>query len=177
MKLLPLLLVLVVTIFGSPLVTSAHELASTGSMGVVFHSDPDDDLVAGQTSTLFFDLKDTAGKFSQSQCDCQVEIQESGRSIFQTKATPISDSAYSTSFVFPKNDTYTVVFKGSAQDTSFPSFSVSYDTKVAKADVATSSASTFGSTQMHIVETVGGVVLAILVFLFILSQLKAKPDK
>lgn len=148
-----------------PSSSEAHELRTAGSVGVILHTDPDDDPIIGQTTSFFFDVTDRDSKFTQSQCTCKMEITEGGRSIFETVLTPVSGVTYGGSFVFPNRSVYTIIFKAIPRDTSFQSFSVTYPLRVsllAEPTSATESTSIDSWLRAHWYYPVGGTMVLLL---------------
>src|SRR5690349_14295700 len=98
---------------------SAHVLKTDGSIGAVVHIDPDDDPIAVEVSTLFFEIKDTQNKFSPQNCNCRVDILEGGKVIYsdalfqQNSSNNIASPVFQ--YTFPQKDVYQVKVVGTPQ--------------------------------------------------------------
>jgi hypothetical protein len=130
-----LLFVLVFSaILALPKPVLAHLLVTDDSIGAVLHVDPEDNPIAGENSSFYFEFKDTNGKFVPVNCTCIATISEDGNQIFserlfQNTETPSLTSS-SFSFTFPKRSVYQVKVSGASLDNSFAPFSLSYDIRV-----------------------------------------------
>jgi hypothetical protein len=125
-------------------VALAHVLKYDGTIGAVMHVDPDDDPIAGQVATFFFEFKDTSGKFSLTTCDCTISVQAQGKEIF---SSPLSSSASAT-YTFPQKDIYTISVIGTPKSSNaFQPFTLTYNLRVERA--ATVQAPTPAATSNH----------------------------
>ncbi|HSW96448.1 MAG TPA: hypothetical protein VLF89_01345 [Candidatus Saccharimonadales bacterium] len=113
----------------------AHVLVTDKNIGAVLHIDPEDDPVAGQQSGFFFEFKDTTGRFSPENCDCNFFISENEKIIysqplFQNNPKPSLTNA-SIFYTFPKKDVYQLKVVGKPNiPNSFQSFTLVYDIRV-----------------------------------------------
>lgn len=107
----------------------AHTLKVDGSIGVVLHVDPEDDPVAGETATFYFDIKDKQGKFSVNNCDCVAAVLQ--EEVIKEKVR--LSSVPSIQYIFPSTGIYKIELKGAPlQDGAFQAFDVRFDQRVAK---------------------------------------------
>lgn len=116
-------------------VAEAHVLKSNGTVGAVMHVTPDDDPIAGQESSFYFEFKDTEGKFKPTLCECTVRIKKAGREIYTqplfSANTDPSLSNTSFSYTFPEKNIYTLTIEGKPTIVNgFTPFTLSYDLRV-----------------------------------------------
>lgn len=110
---------------------SAHVLQTDGSIGAVLHIDPDDDPIASQPATLFFEFKDRQNKFAPGRCDCSVSIIRGGTIIFSTALFGSGNTSPTVSYAFPAKAVYTVRVTGTpTAGGSFQAFTLNYDIRV-----------------------------------------------
>ncbi len=112
----------------------AHVLKTDGSIGAVLHISPEDDPVAGEDSSFFFDFKDKNGKFDPANCDCIGAILQNDKEIFsqplfQNNPNPSLDDA-SFSYAFSGKGIYTVQVAGKPISDGFEPFILSWDIRV-----------------------------------------------
>ena len=152
--------------FAPTAIVSAHVLKTDGTMGAVLHVDPNDSPVAGKSSSIFFDLKDSSGKFTIENCDCTVSVAQNGKTIFDRKIVSLAP----VSFTFPEIAVYDVRMTGAAKDgVSFDPFTLSYDIRVetaaprdAQADAINAESQNFFERHwLHIVLFGGAIIFAI----------------
>lgn len=124
-----------------PETTYAHFLATDKNIGVVFHVDPDDDPIPGQSANLYFLFGDKTHRFNLATCHCIVNVTEQGKQIFSqpliTKKTN-KPSVWGTSipFTFPNRDVYSITIQGTPVETNaFQSFTISWDFRVDQHEV------------------------------------------
>lgn len=109
---------------------SAHILKTDGSLGAVLHVDPQDDPIAGEESTFFFEMKDREGKFTPENCVCTFRVIEGSKEIYSGEAVAITGGV-SYSFVFTRKDIYQVQLTGKPKTpNAFQPFTVTYDIRV-----------------------------------------------
>lgn len=112
----------------------AHVLKAENHIGVVMHIDPDDDPIAGQVSTFYFDFKDPENEFDAGKCDCTFHVISEGKEInTQHIFNVIKDGSNSSTvqYTFPKKGDYTVKLTGvPVGDAKFESFEISLDWSV-----------------------------------------------
>lgn len=157
--------------------TFAHVLQSDGSIGAVLHIDPNDDPIAGQQASLFFEFKDTTNRFTPNNCNCNVTIIENGHTIyaqplFQNTPTP---SVYNASvfYTFPQPDAYQVIVTGSPlSKNAFQSFKLTYFVRAEQptGSSQTSPHSTFFTTNLGFV--LGGILIVLLLIAKAISNYK-----
>lgn len=130
------LLLLGLLFFLAPQTVLAHVLKSDGSVGAVVHISPDDDPVAGEQSSFYFEFKDKEGKFDPQKCFCSVSILQSDKEIFtQSLFTDNNDPSLknaSFSFTFPERNIYQIKISGKPQNGEFSPFELRYDIRVEK---------------------------------------------
>lgn len=113
----------------------AHVLVTDKNIGAIFHTDPDDDPIAGQETGFYFEFKDKTNKFDPGTCDCNFSILENGKTIysqplFQNTKEPSLTNA-SVFYTFPQTGSYTVTVTGKPSTSrAFQDFSLSYQVKV-----------------------------------------------
>lgn len=117
-----------------PPAVSAHELKTDGNIGAVLHVDPEDDPIAGEPSSFYFEFKDLKKQFDSKKCNCVITVSQDGKVIhsqklFQDIHKPSLTNA-SFVFTFPKKDVYQVIVKGVPTAKSFQPFTLSYDIHV-----------------------------------------------
>lgn len=118
-------------------IASAHVLVTDKNIGAVMHTDPDDDPIAGQQTGIFFEFKDTTGKFKPENCACKFLITEHGNTIYSQRLFQNTDTANpnnaSIFFTFPKRDVYQVVAIGKPTISgAFQPFTLTYEVRVDK---------------------------------------------
>lgn len=118
----------------TPIPVSAHILETDGVIGAVLHIDPEDDPIVGQSTGMFFELKDKQGKFRLKDCDCSLVISEQNKQIYTEKLYQNSDDPNPTaSFTFPQKDVYTLQLIGKpAEGSQFQPFALSYVIRVSR---------------------------------------------
>jgi len=163
---------------------SAHVLKTDGSIGAVMHIDPDDDPIAGQPATFFFELKDKQNQFKAADCNCTVTITQNDKQLYSAalfqsgSASDINTPVFS--YTFPEKSIYTVILKGvPATAGEFQSFTLTYDVRVDR-QVAGSSApaaTVNPPAQSHVFHYLlfGGAFLVIL-FLYLKEKRAGKKS-
>lgn len=147
----------------------AHILKTDGTIGAVIHVDPDDDPYIGVPSSLFFEIKDTTGRFKPDLCDCTVTIHRGGELIDSFPLTHV-DATYT----FPQRGIYTITLAGKPrQPDVFDSFSLTYDIRAARESNPVQSEET---TQIPIVlaATIGLTISCMIVWLISKRKRKTK---
>ncbi len=120
-----------------PQVTFAHILKTDGVIGAVLHVNPEDDPIAGEESSFFFEFKDKTNKFDPADCECIVTILQSGKQIysqnlFENNDAPSLENA-SFSFTFPQKNVYKISISGKPiKANSFQVFNLEYDIRVSR---------------------------------------------
>jgi len=113
----------------------AHVLKTDDNIGGVLHIDPEDDPVAGEQATFFFEMKDKTNKFSAADCNCRVDVYENKNLIYSDAVTQGNSPSSSVLFAytFPQKDVYLVKLVGNPQtENSFQPFTLTYDILVAR---------------------------------------------
>jgi hypothetical protein len=145
---------------------SAHVLKVDGTIGAVLHIDPNDSPEAGTPASIFFDLKDSSGKFSIEKCACAVTITENGKTVFTRNLISLA----AVTFTFPEIGLYDVSLSGLPKDgASFDAFKLSYDIRVETANETANTQNNKNFFQEHITHIVlfgGAIIFAI----FVLTQ-------
>jgi hypothetical protein len=113
----------------------AHILKSNHAIGAVLHVNPEDDPIAGQESSFFFEFKDKENKFTAGECFCTFSVLRAGKvigtqSLFQNISDLQSNNA-GTVFTFPDKDVYIVRVTGKPKtDGAFQAFQLDYTIRV-----------------------------------------------
>ncbi|MEI6478139.1 MAG: hypothetical protein WCO52_04090 [bacterium] len=130
---------LIILLFLAPSVAQAHFLERDGTIGAVLHIEPGDAPVAGQSATLFFDLKDTKGKFQLANCQCQIILSSDGRVVSQQPLTDNAATPY-VSYTFPAAGIYQVELSGFPYVAGdFSKFDLKWQTRVERGITTSSS--------------------------------------
>src|SRR5437667_6752587 len=90
----------------------AHFLAFDHTIGAVLHIDPNDDPIAGEQTSFFFEFKDKENKFTPQNCDCTFLIVKNGQTIysqplFANNQNPRLTNA-SVLYTLPQKDVYEI---------------------------------------------------------------------
>ncbi len=180
-------------VWGAPVY--AHQIKTSGTMSILQHSDPNDEPVAGMTTTLYLNITDSAGTFSAQHCDCTVyiapyrsleTIETTGVSFdFETGLTHTYNENYSLEYVFPDRDVYAIVVEGAPRESGkFSPFRIVFDIRVAhevspskedQGDAVQAHEQPYGAPYrnlMHITLTTG--ILSVLISLAILVRKRIK---
>ncbi len=96
---------------------SAHVLTTddTGSIGAILHIMPDDDPIAGEPSTLFFDIQSQAFSKHKHTIDLTVTDEQG-----QAERVPVTftGSAGLATYTFPQQGAYKLVLAAKAENTT-----------------------------------------------------------
>jgi hypothetical protein len=161
---------LLLTIFFSHPV-EAHFLIVDHTIGAILHIDPNDEPVAGEQASFFFEFKDKQNKFRPQNCDCTFSISENGKEIFsqplfQNNQNPSLSNA-SIFYTFPQRDVYEIKVVGKPFiPQAFQSFTLTYTIRVetiARTTTPPEQKASWLST--HILYLIIGVVIIILIVL------------
>jgi hypothetical protein len=119
-------------IFATP--AYAHHLEEDGSMQAVLHISPNDEPIAQKSSVISIKIKDSAQKFNQEKCNCQVVISQKNKSLF-TYTFPHTASKNEVevifNYTFPTEGEYQIQVKGTPTDSiSFSPFQIDLETQV-----------------------------------------------
>jgi hypothetical protein len=114
-KRLLVLSIIVANIVLVPQRASAHVLITdnTGSIGAILHVMPDDDPIAGEPSTLFFDIQSQSFSRHRHKVSLAITNDESGTTQVPVKLTGSSVSA---TYTFPTQGVYKLALTAEAQD-------------------------------------------------------------
>ena len=157
----------------------AHVLQTDKNIGAVLHMDPEDDPIAGEPSSLFFEIKDKEGKFSPAACNCRFTVTENGTKIFTqslSSDTTTPGDGLSVIYTFPKKDIYEIQIAGTpTKPNEFQPFSLSYTVRVERINRAniTDTSNTFSLHWIHFLLIGGGFIL----FLILLVRQKMQENK
>lgn len=135
-----------VVLFGAlilrcPYFAQAHVVKNTGTVGVVMHIAPQDDPTAGEETTLHLTFKDTSEKLWIRECDCTLNLMQSGDVIssIQLKDDVVVETIQVSRpvIIFPEMGVYELVIAGSPLDgESFESFELRYPVRVSRKSAA-----------------------------------------
>lgn len=127
---------LIVLAFGFFHTAAAHEYKTDGSVTVLLHSNPDDDPIAAEPASLFFQVSDTSERFDPALCDCSVTISNQGQKLFGGSLFRIggpSIYSFTIPFTFPKKAVYSISVTGKPKAVgTFQSFQVQYDLRISR---------------------------------------------
>jgi len=144
----PVIILALLIVAGTPLTTSGHELKVDGDISAVMHTDPDDNPVTGSPTKFFIEFKDSANKFSLSKCNCRFSIVQNG-TVLSTERLAVSSKYESNgSYTFKNPATYTMRFSGTPKTPgNFQPFILNYRVPVAdgKPDAQSMPAALWGS--------------------------------
>jgi hypothetical protein len=117
----------------------AHMLKTDGDIGVLMHVDPNDEPVAREPATFFFEIKDRSGHFSGAECDCRLKILREDRQIADQPAQA-GQTGVAAKFSFPEAGMYRVELNGApVAQGRFARFSVPFDLRVERSGAPGSS--------------------------------------
>ena len=109
-----------------------HMLKTDGDIGVLMHVDPNDEPVAREPATFYFEIKDRSNKFSAAQCDCRLRVLEQGRELAERSAQA-NGAALAAAYTFAEGGVYRVELRGTPTgEAHFTAFSVPFDVRVEK---------------------------------------------
>ena len=159
---------------------SAHVLKSDGTIGAVLHIDPEDDPFAGQPTNFFLEFKDLGNTFKLTDCDCVVNIYQSGKQIYATQLTAIDQNNLNSagfSFTFPQKDVYQLKIFGRPNIyNQFKNFTLVYVIRVAResggSEATNQSSSNWFST--HIPHLIAGLLVGVFLIFALIKQRSSK---
>lgn len=183
--------VIAIVFWGSAAPAFAHVLKTDNAIGAVMHVTPDDDPVAGDDTTFFFDIKDKNNKFNSQACECTVTIFKGSEQIkqadlYQSGGTGGLETPLFT-YVFPQRGIYVIQISGKPKIAdAFQAFTIKYDLRVDKENKAKVAATSPGNNnaaaplehkQNHALHYIllGGAALVI-VYLVIKNKKKKKQS-
>jgi hypothetical protein len=126
-----ILLIVCLLITIPPSVALAHEVATSGQMGVILHIEPDDNPAAGKQQSIVFYYNDLSENFNAYKCACQVIIGSKGKDSYTNTVVPDSALQGKTYYTFPSRGLYSINLKGkplAAKD--FAPFEVNFAVQV-----------------------------------------------
>lgn len=128
--LISLLFVAILSFFNGH-IASAHVLRSDGSIGAIFHIEPDDSPVSGEKTKYSLSFKDTNGAFQLQDCGCTVTLLQGSRQLLHEPLDAKSDQLSKNTITFPNPGVYTLEVKGVPKaKAKFSAFSLSYIVRV-----------------------------------------------
>ncbi|MFI5157626.1 MAG: hypothetical protein ACHQF4_02105 [Sphingobacteriales bacterium] len=131
-KIIVVLPVIALVLFG--LTVSAHTLKIDGDIGVILHTDPDDDPIAGQPTGLYFEITDRTKKFDPANCDCKFEVVQNGKEIFSEELFDPGQQVQSTpvvKYTFEAKGVYDIILQGTPKiNGQFQPFKLDYNLRV-----------------------------------------------
>jgi hypothetical protein len=178
MKKLLLTLVISIIFFSSTKPIFAHILATDHNIGAVLHIDPNDEPIAGQQASFFFEFKDKQGKFSPQNCNCTFTILENNNQlyaqpVFRDNNNPSLTSA-SVFFTFPVKDVYKIKVTGTPTTPgTFQPFTLTYDVRVDQ-DSANQSPGAQNWFTSHIIHILVGAAILVFVIVAFIQRKKTK---
>lgn len=125
---------LLVAVFVTTGLASAHVLKQDNGITGILHIPPEDNPSAGQPTEMDESFGDQAGRFSLPDCDCMMSIKGGGKVLQTVPLKPYFSGATLDSVAtvqFPTVGVYDVVVTGRAKDHKFPDFQLDYLVRVA----------------------------------------------
>lgn len=174
-------IIILVAVLGFAVPAFAHVLKTDGSIGVLIHLDPEDDPIAGEPATFYFEFKDKDNKFDPTHCTCTVSIAQGGIKLFTAPIFSGSNANTITSptfqYTFPTRGIYTLFIDGSPNNPAqFQNFHISYDIRVSRESTAVpalTNSSPPSHTLHYIIFGAGFIAIAII---FIQDKYKNKKS-
>ena len=162
---------------------SAHVLQTDGTIGTVLHIDPNDDPIAQQQASLFFEFKDTTNNFTAKNCDCNVAIVEAGKTIYAQPLSITSDTA-SLFYTFPNPDVYQVVITGTPlTKNAFQTFKLTYNVRAEQPTESATNNQSPNFLTRYLGYFIGGAIIVLLLIIMSIRNYKdhksifPKPQK
>ncbi len=151
----------------------AHVLQADGTIGAVLHVDPDDDPVAKEDSSFFFEFKDTSHIFSLADCICTVAIDSNANTIYKTtlNTTPV------VTFVFPERGVYTIRVTGASISHRFNPFTLSYVVRVDRESASPRQTTSLGATIIYHIVHYGIFVIGFIILIWLVMREKRHNKK
>jgi hypothetical protein len=143
----------------------AHVLEFNNGIGAVLHIDPQDDPVAGEQTTFYFEFRDQAGQFRAQDCLCKLVITDSANTpLLDTSMNATADDTASTSFTFASRGVYQLAVSGSPKEQSnFSALKLDYTVRVDKGLDTDSPATDYISRAIYL--SAGGVIVLIVLLM------------
>jgi hypothetical protein len=133
-RLLLSLPVLLIVVFGTTSLASAHVLKQDNGIDGILHIPPEDNPEAGQPTEMDEAFSDQQNRFSLPDCDCMMSVMSNGKVLQKVALQPyFSGSTLDSKATvqFPSIGIYNVSVTGSAKDHKFPNFTLDYLVRVA----------------------------------------------
>ena len=106
----------------APLFAQAHTLKTMGDVGVLLHVDPDDEPLAGETATLYVDIKSAQ---KNASCGCTLSISQNSATIY---TTTLKGASAAVPYVFPAAGIYQITVASTGAP--MPAFTLTFDQRV-----------------------------------------------
>lgn len=181
-KKLKFLLLLFIACIGniSPAYVLAHETQSDGEIGAILHIDPNDDPVAGEPATLYFEFTDMREKLNLNSCDCKVVIKKGDSELLNQKFGAADGSSVSAvvNYNFPEAGIYKAEIKGEPKSGEFQPFELSFSIRVEKSfpksitEAHEQPGNTWAEHVLHYAPT--GIILLVLITILVVVRNKKK---
>ncbi|MDB5170988.1 MAG: hypothetical protein JWO35_682, partial [Candidatus Saccharibacteria bacterium] len=129
---LALVLLLAVSVAGG--VAQAHVSKQNNGISAELHIPPGDSPKAGEPTRIRISFEDKKGSFRLQDCDCKINLEQSGKVLQTSILEPATKGATLDSFstiTFPRVGVYDIVVTGSSKNGAFPSFKLDYQVRVA----------------------------------------------
>ena len=174
-------------VFTASISLFAHTLVTSNSIGAVMHIDPNDNPVAGDQATFYFDLKDTTDpSFSLQSCNsCKITISKNSEIIDVIKRTPensgiviSNNTTVKADYVFKESGVYTITLENINELENTKPFVFHFDVAVQDGDGSVSNVPSSVQTATSYIKThlihiiVFGVALIIAVFIIFTDDSK-----
>lgn len=162
-------LLLLTYFFLVPQTATAHILKSDENIGGVIHVDPNDEPVAKSQSSISFEIKDTANKFSYEKCNCIFSISQNEKEIYSTEL-PKDSTAQTTEYTFPTANSYRITLTGAPVDSQeFRPFTLEYDIRVSK-EVTQKESTSVTNNNSHAYYALAFITLGVIIISIILKR-------
>lgn len=114
-KVLYCLILIFCFVIAIPKPADAHVLITdnTGTIGAILHITPDDDPIAGQPSSLYFDIQNKS--FSKHSHKLELSITNDEGQVTQVPVF-VAGSSVSASYTFPQQGVYKIILTANAQN-------------------------------------------------------------
>lgn len=160
----------------------AHLLKSDNKVGAVIHIDPGDNIIAGQESIIFLELKDKDNLFNLFRCECRLSVFRDNEEIFNQNLKPVSENDLLSSvtyFTFPEKGSYYLKINGVPKsDYKFEAFELNYEVFITrekpKVNIQKKSNSWFSTHLVHL--TGGFFIIGFFIFALIKQSVEKKGE-
>lgn len=144
---------------------SAHVLISddTNQIGAILHITPDDDPIAGEPSTIFFDIQNNAATKETHSFTLTIIHQDGTK---DTAPISVSKNTITSNYVFPSQAVYTIILSADPVDTSQKSLYFRQAQRVSRGTALNSTAEkTYMWAEIGVIGSLCGlIVLGIITF-------------